>query len=358
MKNVWKLVRNFIILAIPLIVMCVYTFFCPMYFMATEYSMWQEEKEYVKGGEDADVLILGDSRAKSGIIPELLMSQDKPSASQSSAAGNSASQSSAEENNDNQSIENGNSDDYTSIYNAAIGGATPIEMYYALETYLENHKAPEKIILIFAPYHMCDIDNWEQTLYYNYLSVPQEMKVYCEAVKLGEEKIAYKWAPCSMLSYKLRLPNKFLSAQYNAGFFKRYDENMKKKNAVIADKGYTVFGTDNGNSGLSYEVHHKEFDYSELVVSYYKRLLELMEKSDTKVYIIQSPVNTESFEKITPEFKKGYADMLNELTDGKDFYVETELFPYDNKYFGDNNHLNRSGAEVFTAAVREIVKDN
>ena len=356
MKNVWKLVRNFIILAIPLIVMCVYTFFCPMYFMATEYSMWQEEKEYVKGGEDADVLILGDSRAKSGIIPELLMSQDDPSASQSSASQSSANQSSANQSSANQNSENGNSDDHPSIYNAAIGGATPIEMYYAFETYLKNHRAPEKVILIFAPYHMCDIDNWEQTLYYNYLSVPQEMKVYCEAVKLGEEKVAYKWAPCSMLSYKLRLPNKFLSAQYNAGFFRRYDENIKKKNTVIADKGYTVFGTDNGNSGLSYEVHHKEFDYSELVVSYYKRLLELMEKSGTKVYIIQSPVNTESFEKITPEFKEGYADMLNELTEGKDFYVETELFPYDNKYFGDNNHLNRSGAEVFSSSLKWILE--
>lgn len=321
MKDGFKLLKNFIILSIPLVILCIYTAICPMYYMAVEYSMWQEEKEYVKAGKDADVLILGDSRAKSGIIPQIL--------------------------GDGGSLEN------DSIYNAAIGGATPIEMYYAYQTYLKNHVAPKKAIIIFAPYHMCDIDNWEQTLYYNYLNPYQEALVYKDALRFSEDKIAYKWALCSMLSYKLRFPNKYLSAQYNAGFVGRYQDNIDKKNSVIMDLGYTEFGKDAGNSGLSYEVHHEIFDYSDMVVFYYEKLLDLMEKSGTEVYIIQSPVNEESFAAITEDFKDGYAKMLKSITDNKGFYVETELFPYEDKYFGDNNHLNRMGAEKFTTEIKD-----
>lgn len=320
--NKLKVIKNFIILAIPLIIMCIYSALCPMYYMAVEYSMWDEEKEFINSvglhnnekGSKNDLLILGDSRAKSGILPDMLTS-------------------------------NG--------YNAAIGGTTPIEMYYSLDTYLKNHQAPDNIIVIFAPYHLCDIDNWEQTLYYNYLSIPQELEVYKNACILGEEKVAYKWAWCDMLSYKLRLPNKYLSAEYNANFVGRYQDNYNKKTSVIADLGYTEFGTEDGNSGLNYETHHEYFDYSDLVIMYYEKLLKKLDESGAEVYIIQSPVNEASFPEISQDFFDGYELMLENLTKDYDFNVETEVIAYPDKYFGDNNHLNRKGAEEFSRQIKD-----
>lgn len=320
MKNTGRIIRNFILLAIPLIAMSVYSFLCPMYYMAVEYSMWEEEKEYVnkKGlhnndNEALELLILGDSRAKSGMLPEKLCEK---------------------------------------AYNAAIGGTTPIEMYYAYKDYISKHDVPKKTMIIFAPYHFCDIDNWEQSLYYNYLSIPRQAEVYTNALKLGEEKVAYKGALSNMLSYKLRLPNKYLSAEYNAGFVKRYQDNYDKKTSVIADRGYTEFGTDNGNDGLNYETHHEVFDSSELVLMYFDKLLALLNESGTEVMIVQSPVNEASMEAISGEFLAGYREMLLDKTKAYDFTVETEIYPYDNKYFGDNNHLNRLGAEKFSEEIR------
>lgn len=321
MKKI-KIIRNFIILSIPLVIMCIYSALCPIYYMSVEYSMWDEEKEFInasglhntESGSKNDLLILGDSRAKSGILPDMLS-------------------------------DNG--------YNAAIGGTTPIEMYYALDTYLEKHDAPDNIIVIFAPYHLCDIDNWEQTLYYNYLSLPQILEVYKNACVLGEEKVAYKWAWTDILSYKLRLPNKYLSAEYNANFVGRYGDNLKKKTSVIEDRGYTEFGTENGNSGLNYETHHEYFDYSDLVILYYEKLLEKLSESGSKVYIIQSPVNEASYPEISEDFFTGYAQMIGILTKDYDFVVETEVKAYPDKYFGDNNHLNRKGAQEFSRQIKD-----
>ena len=85
---------------------------------------------------------------------------------------------------------------------------------------------------------------------------------------------------------------------------------------------------------------------------YFDKLLKLLDESGTEVMIIQSPVNEASMEVITDEFLSGYKEMLLDKTRDYDFIVETDIYAYDNKYFGDNNHLNRSGAEKFSQEIK------
>ena len=112
-KNILKLIRNFILISIPLIILVVYTWAYPMNYLSTEYTLWAEEKDYVNHGTDRpDTIIIGDSRAKSSIIPDRL---------------------------------------HEGVYNIGIGGTTPIEMYYAAGNYIRQHGAPKNAIIIFAP---------------------------------------------------------------------------------------------------------------------------------------------------------------------------------------------------------------
>ena len=310
-----KLIRNLILISIPLILVSLFAAIFPMRYMAVEYTMWQEEKDYVKNGDNATTLVLGDSRAKSGIIPENLSK---------------------------------------GVYNAAIGGATAIEMYYACRNYLNNHPSPERAIVIFAPYHFCEIDNWQQTLYYNYLTVPELAEVETGAFKTGEAAVGYSGWITDIISFKLRLPNKYLDAIYQAKFTGNFEANKSKYDSVMADCGYTEFGTDNGNDGLNYETHHETFDYSELVLDYYDRLMNLLEENGVETYIIQSPINEASGKVISSEFWTGYDKFLTAVeNEYPEFTVEHEVPVYDNIYFGDNNHMNRKGAEKFTAVVKE-----
>ena len=312
-KSLNRLIRNLILISLPLIAISLYAALFPMKYMAVEYTMWQEEKDFVNDSGVNNTLILGDSRAKSGILPEMVGD---------------------------------------SVYNAAIGGSTSVEMYYAVKNYLKNHRAPEKAVIIFAPYHFCEMDNWQQTLYYNYLTLPELAEVETEAYKKKEKAVHYQdWAP-DILSFKLRLPNKYLDAIYQAKFSANYSSNLEKYNSVREDSGYTEFGTDNGNDSLNYETHHETFDYSPLVVSYYERLLTLLEDNGVKVWIIQSPINQASAEKITDAFYSGYDEFMTSVEEKhRGFVVEHSIPAYDNGYFGDNNHLNRKGAEKFTKEV-------
>lgn len=323
--SVWKLCFKLILAGIPLYLLMLYTFLFPMNYMAIEYSMWAEEKDYVNkenGAENlptANTLILGDSRAKSGLRPKELSD---------------------------------------SVYNMAIGGATPIEMYYALENYLENHPAPENAVIIFAPYHFCDIDNWGQTLYYNYLTVPELLDVFKNAASFNDPVVLADNFLTDSLSYRLRLPNKYLAAEYNAGFVNRKNDNLEKYNSVRRDGGYTVFGTAPGNDAGNYETHHEVFDKSPLVENYYYKLIGLCLENDIHVIIEQSPVNKASMALITEDFWDGYNQFLADIeTAYPSIIMEKEVIAYDNRYFGDNNHLNEDGAVIFTREFKEKYKE-
>ncbi len=322
-KTLLHLFKNFMILSIPLILISVYTSFNLMGCLSVEYPMWAEEKSYVNlnnpKGMDADMLIIGDSRAKSGVIPSEIR-------------------------------------DDGSVYNIAIGGTTSIEMYYAVKNYLKSHAAPSEAVVIFAPYHFCDIDNWGQTLYYDYLSVPELMEAESMALKTGEDKVCYPGFLSDILSFKLRLPNKYLDAVFSSRFGGNLADNRAKFDSVRKDLGYTAFGEAEGNDELNYETHHSEFDLSPLMDGYYKRLLKLLDDNGVKVKILQVPVNQASSEAISPEFLTGFRAYMSEIQSlFPNFSVETEIPVYENSYFGDNNHLNRRGAEKFT---REFLGGN
>jgi len=311
-----KLLRNFILVSLPLIALMLAALILPMGYMSEEYVVWAEEWDYVNlykhEASCPSTLIIGDSRAKSSIIPAKLS-------------------------------------DKGDIYNIAIGGATPIEMYYASKNYIKKHEAPEKVYIIFAPYHLCDIDNWDQMLYNNYLSVSEISGVYEKALEYKDPVILKKGWITDSLSFRLRLPNKYLAQMYDARFVGFKSRNEEMFDRIRSEYGYCEFGSDPGNDGESYEVHHLDFDSSGIVLYYYEKLIELLVKNNVEVEILQAPLNETSSKEIHEEFVKGYVSYMEEL-EGKyeNITVMKDIPAYDNKYFGDNNHLNRSGAEKYT----------
>lgn len=316
-NNLPRILKNLILAMVPLIVLVLFTFIFPMSYMSEEYVMWREELDYVnQSGAYSDTVILGDSRAKSSIIPAMLETDG-------------------------------------SVYNIGIGGATPIEMYYALKNHIKNNGAPKEAIVIFAPYHFCDIDNWDQTLFNNYLSISEITEVFERAVQYRNSTILKDGWFTDGLSFRLRLPNKYLAQIYEARFT-RYDaRNRARYDSVRKDLGYCEFGSDPGNDGESYEVHHSTFNYDPMVTFYYDELIGMLVRNGVKVTILQTPVNETSSELITPEFRSGYADFLTSIEEKyKGITVYKEIPCYENRFFGDNNHLNRTGAEKFTQSLQ------
>ena len=319
-KTFLRLLKNFILLSIPLVLLCLYTARILPGCFTEEYAQWEEEKYYVnhtsENGADPNVVIIGDSRAKSGLIPEKLSGGKK-------------------------------------VYNIAIGGATGIEMYYAARNYLKHHKAPETAVIIFAPYHFCEIDNWGQTLYYDYLTLPELLETEGEAVTKRDEALRYNGWAADILSFKLLLPNKYLDALITSKFGGNREKILDKEEKIREASGFTSFGEADGNDELNYETHHDVFDLSPIMDRYFYRLISLLREEGVQVIVEQSPVNEASDKVITEEFWKGYGEYLTKAEESFPGTIfEKEVPVYENSCFGDNNHLNLRGAGVFTEEIR------
>ncbi len=319
MNKKLKLFINLILVSIPLIVLCVLAYVLPMSYMTVEYVMWNEE---FKNSEDpyidADTLIIGDSRAKSSILPALF---------------------------------------HEDTYNIAIGGATPIEMFYAVENYIEHNGAPKNAVVVFAPYHFCDIDNWDQTLYFNFLSPDEVAEIYLKGRDTHDPIVASKGRIPDMLSYRLRIPSKYLAQMYESKFVGRKAENLAKFDSIRKDLGYCEFGSADGDDGYTYEVQHETFDYSPLVVYYYERLIAMLDENGVNVLIAQPPLNQASGDRLHDGFVDGYREYMEDVASRyPDMKVISGIPIYPNSLFGDSIHVNRRGAEVYTEELKKYTE--
>lgn len=318
-----------ILAALPFLLFMAYVRFFPMNYLVVEYPMWAWQKDVTKGASDdgPDTLVLGDSRAQAGLMPALMEG---------------------------------------SAYNLSLTGASPIEMYYALERYLEHcgeGREPEQVVVIFAPFHYMFTDNfWERTIYFDYLSVTDAMQVLGEAKDSGDASIVREGQDVYLeyLSYKLRLPGKYLPAVLNARVLGRGAENREKYAAIEKDRGYSLIGTMDGCDWPNFETNYEHFTPSVMLDDYFRRLLALCDREGIQVYVEQAPMNRASYDVLHDSFVEEYRIYMEEIAaQFPEAMVQTELSAYDNKYFGDESHLNGAGAQIFTQYIgnRYITKE-
>lgn len=295
----------------PLLALCLYTALFPFGYMDEEYPSWKYQRDTAIRGASFDTLILGDSTAKAGLIPDMLGKN---------------------------------------VINLSMGGSTPIEIYYTLERYLDNHDAPDTAFIMFTPYHYSFLDTfWQRTMYFNYLDIPESIEVLHNANIVSENAILTDGYLLDCISYRLRLPNKYLPAMYNSGFVGRYNTNSELYNAIAANRGHYYFGTADGCSDHNYESNYTALNLSPMVDLYLRKLLDLCAENNISVVLEQAPMNTSSYVSLDPVYVKEYSDYMNLLkTDYPAITIDTIIACYEDDYFGDASHLNEKGANRFT----------
>ena len=162
-----------------------------------------------------------------------------------------------------------------------------------------------------------------------------------------------------MISYRLRLPSKYLAEMYEAHFTGRSAENRARFDYIRKDLGYCEFGSADGDDGETREVFHETFDSSELVLYYYERLIDLLSDNGVSVVVAQPPINEASDAVMHREFVDGYTEYLNYVEHRRryhDLTMLTRIPVYSNELFGDSIHVNRKGAEVFTGELKEYLE--
>lgn len=318
-----KFVLKCILAALPIIIMIVYIQLCPFFYMDAEYPSWRFTKDVVTGkqyqDESFDILILGDSGAMSSFVPKELSD---------------------------------------SCVNLSVGGGTSVEMYYFLKEYLENHPAPKRIVMMYAPFHYFTIDNYEnRTMYFKALRIDDLKELYENARKKEVSEIYNDSTIMGDISCRLGLPTKYLPAITASRFFGRYSDNKSSYEDLVKNHGYGPFGTDDGCDEESYECSYDGLPFTPelyLITDYLVKIDDLCELYGIDGVLVQPALNEATYAGINQNYKSIYESYIRDVValHMTHFYVEPELRCYENKYFGDVSHLNTEGAEKFSREIK------
>jgi hypothetical protein len=288
-------------------------------FLAPEYGMWTAKRALVKRCAFGSTIVLGDSRMVAGVMPNRL-------------------------------------GDAT---NLALGGATPIEMYYMAQEANACATPPKRVVLSFSPAQLVNTSYfWPRTALFGYLSYDELEQVRREARRVGDNKlysapnIGDFDAVLTNWLYAHHFPSYYMSSVINGRVFGRLGAYHQIQQEVAETGGHHFYGQSNVVHATAEEADMTEFKPSPLLDAYFVRLLTMYRNSGTPVYYIAAPWNDATYSALHPGFTSELTAYLQGLA--RRFPNLHLLVPFthlDDTYFGDEYHLNAKGAEIFSDQV-------
>lgn len=280
-----------------------------MYIFDEEYAFYKQTMNYVNDSNKYNhTLIFGDSVAKAGVIPELISNE---------------------------------------TYNLAMAGATPIEQYYLMNDYLENHEKPKTIVMMYfiGAYDTIDDFFWNRTVYFDCLETDQFREIMANGAFEKNDEAYFRF-----LEYKFCSPRKYYSALKNATLENRYNINKISYENSVKSKGQHYFGTASSYNSDNVTITLKEhFEVLEVIEKYLYKCIEQCRENDIQVIIEQHPMNTSTYANMKENFRNEYQKYMRELqAKYPEIIVNCEYNVRDNTWFGDFAHLNQNGATIFS----------
>ncbi|WP_334084953.1 hypothetical protein [Helicobacter typhlonius] len=299
-------IQSFLMIILPLIIcpiLYIFLHFGKMTYMNIEYPTYKDVQNKTLSSHNADILIIGDSRAKAGFIPQ----------------------------------------DNTQI-NLAIGGTTPIVGYYTLKRYLSHNKAPKIIILSYVSLHYSHIGTfWERAIKFDFLDIDDFKEVARNAKTLNECKTLEKCEILDFFAYKININN------FNAEIFNafnelikgrsRYKVNLKTMQNLEQNGGHFFYGKNLGTSSHNWKVSHKDFMPNPLISLYLYKIAELAKANNIQIFHYQMPFNQSSFNHLNEKFMNDYNAFLNTMQDTYHIISLNKIWALPDSDFGDADHL-------------------
>lgn len=305
----------------PLLAFCiaVYVAFAkfPMYYFDHEYVLYQHQKNYIFENDDYNrVIISGDSKPQCAFLPSLL------------------------------------SDD---TYNLSLIGVTPLENYYYLKEYLENHMSPETVFISFTPYHFMRFDSfWQRSVYFHRLSDKDLDEIYNIASECNDAGDIINDFDRELKLYNYYSAKKYGKALIKSLFENRRTENLKMYQSLYDTKGQSYIGKADYSDALNFEVDYVDFEPYDVLDYYFRKTINLCLEYNTNVIVINIPMNKATYDACNESYLTDYDNYMNNIQmEYPQITVDMDLNYWDNEYFGDFAHFNKKGAEKFTKYIKE-----
>lgn len=230
-----------------------------MIYESREYPMWKYVKEQISSKKTIPLkmIVIGDSRAKAGYVPDLVSYE---------------------------------------MLNLALGGSTIVEGYFTLLTYLKNNPPPENVVLSYSPYYLMKNSLfWERTVKYDFLQIDQYKSIlrYSKIKnKSGIGTLDQSW------KYKY-LTSMYISSAITGLIKKRWKENTKLYKGLKESSGHAYFGVKNGSASLNAEVKQLDKFYrSDLIHFYFIKMIQLAKSYNVKLHWYTMPFNNASWKSV------------------------------------------------------------
>jgi hypothetical protein len=317
-------VRGLLLGLLAYAVPAAYIELCPMNFQNNNYPLyrWKQDAAAAPSAVPDDVVVLGDSRALTALVPSLL------------------------------------SDRALSL---AVTGGTAIEAYYGMRRYLEHHPAPPRVLVSISPAFLQDcVIFWASNVRFKYLTVAEHLEVLQRSERLGwriKRGGSDFHGPLHYYGtyalYRLNVAPFYRAELTNARLVLRRGENLRRYDDIARARGHVFFNTGEVAEGLMEETKAEAFRPSPLLDAYLSDLLTMCARRGSRAVFLTVPFSAPSLAAMKPGFLDQYREYLVRLgADHPDAAVETtvERWPFD--FFADQTHLNEKGAVRYSAAIR------
>lgn len=236
-------------------------------------------------------------------------------------------------------------------FSFASGGATPVEMFYVLKKFIKTHNSPDTVFYSISPRFMIEIFG-----FYDY-SVRNNFFTYKEICEINDnyktnpgDTVLGNFVKLKYLTYKADYLEYYQNDVRQSHIFGAYRTNINFIEQMRLNKGIRAHpGLKDSCSELNHETRYVNFSPSPLLWLYLDKTIELCEQKNI-VFIFESmPVNKSSYASLNPIFLSEYENFMQKLAEKhQNSTISDSLYSYDDKYFGDESHLNPKGRQKYT----------
>ncbi len=300
----------------------------PMFFLDVEYPMWVAKMQLVAAPATEDLVILGDSRPEADLIPARIG---------------------------------------PNVVNLAMAGSTSIESLFFARKVVARTSLPHAVIISFTPDQFMEEEwFWNYTASFGFLTLDDINEVRLRSRTLKDNTLFGPGSPGDFdarfkcLLYATKFPAYTFPALWTARFYKRHAINLDTLAHVLSTRGQMSFGEVLGTTDPDDVTKLTFYRPSKIGDDYFDQTLAVFAAKQIPVYFLAMPYNVASDPLFFHGLKSQFADYLNQYASRyPNFHVLGNLFTiYPSELFGDNDHLNSTGAAKWSDQVAQLLKDN
>jgi hypothetical protein len=301
----------------------------PLAFLDPEYPSWRAKQIMLADCDLGEIMILGDSRAASGMMPARWP---------------------------------------VPATNLAVGGGEPIEGLAALNRALRCPSPPRRAIISFDAVHFTAPDLfWERTARFGFVNA-EEIGVLREISRTLGDPSVYElrhsdglpsWVRDAM--YRVKFPAVYFTSLIKGGVLLRWPRNHETLRTSLASRGQYFFGTAAGSDVVAAEGHLQDFQPLPVLAWYFDRILEQLDARGIPAVFIAVPMNEATAHQVPPNVRIAFRAWLARYEARyPGFWVAGDVMPsWPDTYFGDGYaHLNPDGAMRFSDGLGRCLSEN